>query len=381
MRIGIDIRSLQNESRDRGIGTYTRCLIEHLLAIDRHNEYFFFVFRNQGLPQICHIYPRARENTVGVTWRRKRFMWISGQCLFPYAVKRYKLDIFYSPEYIVPVVARVKKVITVHDFINSDYSLYRSRCGRIRKGYFFLRNSTLRFADRIIAVSEYTKQKIIKITGVTADKIRVIYEGAAPVFAPLSDKVGIREIIRRRYGIHEDFFLYVGAIDYHKNIDGLLKAFARIKKQGVAFVIAGTPVDPRYASRIYAESELLAKNKHKVYFLGFVCQQELVDLYNTAIGFISVSVYEGFGLPALEAMACGTPLIAAGNTSMREIVDSGGILVDPYNIDEITYAMENLLSDGNLRNLLSQKALIRAREFSWEKAARETLSLYEDLIG
>jgi len=381
MRIGIDIRSLQNESRDRGIGTYTRCLVEHLLAIDKYNEYIFFAFRNQDLPQICNIYPRIKENTVGITWRHKHFMWISGQCLFPYAAKRYKLDIFYSPEYIVPVGARAKKVITVHDFITRDYPVYRSRSTPIHKGYFFLRDSTLHFADCVIAVSRYTKQKTIELTGVNPDKIRVIYEGAAPVFIPLSDKESIRKRIRQRYGIGEDFFLYIGAIDYHKNIDGLLKSFAQLKRKDVALVIVGRPVYRRYTTRIYAQSNALVKDGRKVYFLGYLCQRELADLYNAAVSFVSVSVYEGFGLPALEAMACGTPVIAAGNTSMREIVDSSGILVDPYNTEEITSAMENLLSDDALRNRLSRQALIRAKEFSWEKAARETLSVYEELAG
>src|SRR3989338_11425559 len=159
MRIGIDIRSLQNDSQSRGIGTYTRSLARSLLSLGGENEYVFFAFRNRPLPDLCKQAAGKKAKVSRLTWRKKRFVWLSGQVLFPYAAKKERLDVFYSPEYIVPVLGRVKKTITVHDFINIEYPLYRKRSGALRRLYFYLKDKTLYRADRIIAVSYYTRSE------------------------------------------------------------------------------------------------------------------------------------------------------------------------------------------------------------------------------
>ena len=377
MRIGIDIRSLQNDSQLRGIGTYTRCLIQSLLSLDKENEYVLFAFRNRPLPDLLEETAGKKVKVSRLTWRKKRFVWLSGQVLFPYAAKKEGLDVFYSPEYIVPVLGRVKKAITVHDFINIEYPLYRKRSGALRRLYFYLKDKTLHRADRIISVSHYTKGRIKELCGIKEERITVIYEAARDCFRPLDDR-DLFPRVEKKYGIEGRFFFYAGAIDYHKNIDGLVRAFSRIKDKETALVLAGVKNDPFYFGHIQGLIERL-NLRGRVLLLGYIPQEDLVSLYNMALAVVSVSFCEGFGLPTLEAMACAKAVIASGNTSMAEIVGDCGILVDPYNIEEITAAMDKVLGDESFRNSLAEKGFLRSKEFSWEKAARQMIGVWEDL--
>jgi len=380
MRIGIDVISLQNDSRNRGIGTYTRCLLKNIFSIDRDNEYVFFVFGNRPPPSLLKENTFKDTKIIKITQQRKRFNWLSGQLLFPRAIAKERLDIFHSTEYILPAFSKTKKIITVHDSISSDYKIYWERSHFIRRIYFYLKNETLKRADKIIAVSDYTKKKIMELLRIEEERIKVIYEAAEDVFRPI-DNSEILLNLKKKYNIDREFLLYVGVLDHHKNICGLIKAFSQVRFKEIDLFLVGPEIKDDWG---YFESMSILiekfKLKNRVHILGYIPQDDLAGLYNMAKIVISVSFYDGFGLPILEAMACGRPVIASGNTSMREIVDSAGILVDPYSLEEITYAIENLLSDEDLRNLLSQKALVRAKEFSWEKTARETLLLYEDLL-
>ncbi len=366
MRIGIDIRSLQNDSQSRGIGTYTRCLLQSLLSLDHENEYIFFSFKNQPLPDLLKEDIFKNVKVCKVTSRKKRFVWLSGQAFFPSAIRRERLDIFHSPEYIVPVFSGARKVITVHDFINSDFELYRRRCGVLRRLYFYLKDKTLHHADGIIAISEYTK-----------NKVKVIYEAAEDIFSPDSDSEKLLKL-KNKYNIKKDFLLYVGALDHHKNINGLIKAFSKTKFKDLGLVLIGVKNDPKYFLHIEDLIRSLGLQE-RVHILGYIPKQDLVGFYNLAKAVISVSFYEGFGLPVIEGMSCAKPVIAAGNTSMREIVGKAGILVNPANIEEISSAIDRVLSDEGLSKSLSAESLKRSRNFSWEKTAQQTIALYRDL--
>jgi glycosyltransferase involved in cell wall biosynthesis len=312
-----------------------------------------------------------------VTPKRKRFVWSAGQALLPGLIAGERLDIFHSLEYIVPVFSRRKKIITVYDFIGNDYELYRKRNVPIRKLYLYLNDASLKYADRLIAVSEYTKKKMMELVGIAENRIKVIYLAADEAFAPKNDNELFLEL-KEKYGIRGEFLLYVGAVDQHKNIDGLINAFSRIKSKDIFLVMAGVQLDRKYVQFIHQLLEE-KKLKNRVRILGYIPQEDLTGLYNMAKIVVSVSFYEGFGLPVLEAMSCGRPVIASNNTSMGEILGSCGISVNPYNIDEIAEGINTLLSDEKLRNIFSRNGLERSREFSWNKVAGETLSLYEDL--
>lgn len=381
MRIGIDIRSLQDDCRYRGIGTYTRCLVKKLLSLDRDNEYVFFVFKD--VPTLTLLEEGNFKNIKlrKFIHRRKHFGWFKGQAILPNIINKEKLDIFYSLEHMVPIFSSVKKVITIHDFIYNDYQIYKRKENPFKKLYFSLRDQTLKSADKITAVSEYTKTKIIELLGIREDRIKVIYEAADEIFRPINDDESFLKI-KQKYNLGNDFILYVGAIAPHKNIDGLIRAFSKIRFKEVSLILAGPQIRDNF-SYLTSINKLIEKLniEDRVRILGYIPQEDLISLYNMARVFISVSFYEGFGLPILEAMACGRPAIAAKNTSMKEIVDSSGILVDPYNIEEIAFAIDRLLCDNGLRNSLSAKALARAKGFSWEKAAFETLSLCKELLN
>lgn len=379
MRIGIDIRSLQNDSRNRGIGTYSRCLIKNLVSIDKENEYVFFVFNNSRLPAFLNEteFKNAKIRIVHAT--KRWLVWVSSQAIFPYFAGKERLDIFHAIDCIVAAFFPRKEIITVFDFINSDYDFYRQRSNFLRKIYFYFRDLTLKRADKIIAISEYTKQKIIELAGIKEDKIKLIHLAADEVFRPQNDNALFLRL-RKKYKIDGDFLLFVGAFMHHKNIHGLIKAFNQIRLKDMGLVLVNVTNDIEYLRHI---KKLISdlKLENKIYILGCIPQEELAGIYNMAQVVISVSFYEGFGLPILEAMSCGKPVIAADNTSMKEVVDSNGILVDPYNSEEITEAIDNLLSDGELRKNLSEKSLRRSQEFTWHKAAEETLSLYRILSG
>ncbi len=380
MRIGMEIISLQNDSQHRGIGMYTRCLLKNILSIDRDNEYVFFTFGNWPFSSILSEEGFKGIRIIKINPPLKQLSWFFAQAFLPLAMKKEKLDIFHSPEYILPVFSKAKKIITIHDFINSDYKLYRRRGNFVRKTYFYLKNETLKHADKIIAVSEYTKKKIMELAGIEEERIKVIYEAANEIFIPLNDNVLFSKL-RNKYGIHRDFLFFVGALDFHKNIDGMVKALARAKSKDISLVLAGVNYRRMHRENVKIINSLVKKLKleDRVHILGYIPQEDLIGFYNLAKIVISVSFYEGFGLPILEGMACAKPVIAAKNTSMKEIVGSSGFLVDPYNIDEIACAIDNLLSDEELRKDFSIKAFERSKEFSWEKAARETISLYQDL--
>jgi glycosyltransferase involved in cell wall biosynthesis len=373
VRIGIDVRSLQNDSAQRGIGTYTRELVKGLLSRGAQHEYVLFAFSNRPLP----LFEQASIRRV--TSSRKHFMWLSGQILFPLAAKRERLDLFYSPENIVPVLARCATAITVHDFINSDYPVYWKRSVPLRKAYMHLKNRTLRHADGIIAVSEYTRKKIAELVGVDMRRVKVIHEAAGKEFFPLSDLQRFT-LLRRKYSIEGRFFLYVGAVDYHKNIDGLISAFAQLRDKRSRLVLAGVRRDPVYNDLVLGLARRFGVAE-RVHFLGYVAQDELVCLYNMAEGFVSVSQYEGFGLPCLEAMSCACPVIVSGNTSMREVAGGAGLLVDPGDTGQIAAAMDTVLGDTAAAAGLASAALQRSREFTWEKAAAQTLEFFEGMVG
>lgn len=382
MRIGIDVRSLQNDSQNRGIGTYTRGLIDGLLSVDKANDYTFFVFHNRPLPQFLKSEKFRRVKVKKVDYARRNLYWSAEQFLLPLVALKERLDIYHSPEYMVPVLAKCKKVITVHDFIYREFKEYSRRLSRFKRFkqniLFFLRDDkSLRRADKIISVSRHTRDKITEITGVKKEEISLVYEAAGDAFRPLDD----RELflrLRGKYGIRGDFLLYAGAVDWHKNVAGLISAFGGARRKDTSLVLAGIKNDPACLDSVLCLIRQLKLEK-RVHILGHVAQEELAALYNMAKIVISVSFHEGFGLPALEAMSCGKPVIVSEDTAMAEVVGEGGVLVDPYDSEEISAAIDCLLADEGLRSALSARALARSKDFSWEKCARETLSVYKEL--
>jgi len=237
---------------------------------------------------------------------------------------------------------------------------------------------TLKTADKIITVSNSTKNDLMNHFNIPKEKIRVIFEAADEKFKSLNNKE--TKEVKYKYHLNFPFILYVGGLAVHKNIPALIKAFYKVKKKGIQhkLVITGTK---RWKYKEIFETIDKLDLQNDVVFTGYVSDEDLPALYNAADLFVYPSIYEGFGLPPLEAMACGTPVITSNTSSLPEVVGDAGIMVDPYDVNGLADAMHEVLANEGLRANMIKNGLERAKMFSWEKCARETLKVYEEVYN
>jgi len=363
MRIGIDARLVFYHKA--GIGQYILRLTQALAAIDPDDEFIIFKSRKDKTPIVSQSNFKTERLWTPSHHRFER--WAMSLELLPFT-----LDVLHSPDFIPPARARCASVITMHDLAFLKYPRFLTRDSARYYGQVDL---AARQADHIIAVSESTKRDTVQLLGVPEEKITVIHEAAHPLFTPVTNVDALRRV-RERHHLPENFILFVSTVEPRKNLPTLLRAFRRLRdhyKSDAVLAIAGNrgwlfeEVD-----RVVNELELA----EAVRFLGGVPNEELVYLYNAAKLFVLPSFYEGFGLPPLEAMACGTPVIASNVSSLPEVVGDAGILIDPQDVEGLTVAMWRVLSDETLQREMREKGLKRAEIFSWERAAQETLTVY-----
>ncbi len=363
MRIGIDARLVFYHQA--GIGQYILRLTQALARIDHEDQ--FILFKSRKDKTVIVDQPNFKVQSVW-TPSHHRFERLA----MSVELAPSPLDVLHSPDFIPPARARCPTVITVHDlafllyprFLTSDSARYYGQVDLAARG-----------ADHIIAVSESTKRDTVRLLGVPPEKITVIYEAAHPLFTPMADPEALARV-RERYRLPPDFILFVSTIEPRKNIPTLLRAFRRLRdnyKSKATLAIAGNR--GWLVEEVDATIEELQLGD-SVRCLGGVPNEELVYLYNAARLFVFPSFYEGFGLPPLEAMACGTPVIVSNTSSLPEVVGDAGWLVNPEDVEGLTVAMYRILSDENLRREMRTKGLARAATFSWERAARETLQVY-----
>jgi glycosyltransferase involved in cell wall biosynthesis len=285
---------------------------------------------------------------------------------------RLGLDVLHSPDFIPPHRPSCKSVITVHDLA---FVLYPHFLTKESARYYGHIDQAVLWTDQIIAVSESTKRDTIQHLGVPEDKITVVHEAANPVFQPL-DQDAAQAHVRQRFGVDGPFILFVSTIEPRKNVPTLLRAVWQLMecyKEDVKLVLAGGK--GWLFEDVFAVIDEL-KLEDRVHLVGRVSSEDLNYLYNAAEMLAHPAFYEGFGLPPLEAMACGLPTIVSNVSSLPEVVGDAGFLVDPHDPDELTVAMWRLLNDSKLRQELSEKGKRQAARFSWERAARETLDIY-----
>jgi glycosyltransferase involved in cell wall biosynthesis len=363
VRIGIDARLVFYHQA--GIGQYILRLTQALAQINRDDAFVIFKSRKDKTPIVAQ--PNFKRQKMWTPSHHRFERLAMSLELAPFA-----LDILHSPDFIPPAWTRCPSVITMHDLA---FMLYPRFLTRDSARYYGQVDVAARQADHIIAVSESTKRDTIRLLGVPEAKITVIYEAAHPLFELIAAD-GAREFVRTHYNLPPEFILFVGTIEPRKNLPTLLRAFRRLRdnyKSEAVLAIAGNrgwlveEVD-----QVIAELQL----GNAVRFLGNVRNEELVYLYNAATLFVLPSFYEGFGLPPLEAMACGTPVIVSNVSSLPEVVGDAGLLIAPEDIEALTVAMWRVLTDDKLRRELCEKGLKRAQTFSWERAARETLAVY-----
>lgn len=299
------------------------------------------------------------------------------QVALPWAARTLRLDLLHVPYLAPPLFSSVPTVVTIHDLITYLLPAYR---GPWRKrAYTWLDLQAARRARLLIAVSEHTRQDIIRHLRFPPERVHVTYEAAAPELrpAPLEEQAALR----KHYGLPERFILYLGDTDVRKGVHRLLRAFARWRESHpgdeVGLVIAG-PLHPP-DGRLFLDLPGIARSlglDRVVRFLGPIPEAEKAALYSAATVFAFLSEYEGFGLPPLEAMACGTPVLASRAASLPEVVGEAGLLADPLDEEEVVAALGRLLEDASLRAELGRRGRERAATFSWERTARQTVEAY-----
>ena len=373
MRIGIDATPLPPVVG--GAGEYMLKLIASLSCIDDTNEYYIFI-KSRDLHYLTtqkhNIHPVLCASNI----RPLRLLW--EQTILPLHVARLNLDLLHSLHYTCPLFARgVRHVITFHDM---TFFLLAEKHSLIKRIYFRkIVPIAARRAEVIVADSHSTKRDIMNVLDVREDKIKVVYLGVDPVF---SEPVTREEVDRvlGKYVFSRGYILYVGAIEPWKNIGALVQAFARIKErhEDITLLLVGLP------GLGYAEVSTLISRlglRENVFHLGYVPREDLPALYRGAGLFIYPSIYEGFGLPVLEAMASGVPVVTSKGTAMEEIAGGAAMLCDPRNPEDIVRAIETVICDDRLREKLIAQGRNNAANFSWERAAGCMQKIYERVSG
>jgi len=366
MKIAIDGRGI-NWYHGTGIGTYTENLLKNLINIDNKNYYHIY-WSGKNYDEY------VKENTKIIMTSKKehRYFQLS---YFPENLSYKNIDIYHVPQNGIGLFPSIscKKIVTIHDLI--PYIMPET----VGKSYLlkFLKEmpSIIVNSDAILTVSEYSKKDILKFFPVDKNKIFVTPLAANSNFKPL-DKEKCKYYIKQKYDIDAPFILYLGGFSNRKNIGFLINAFSKVYKdlnKEYKLIILGSYKDNSCKLIKLVDKLCMSKN---IVFTGFIEDNELPIFYNAAETFVYPSLYEGFGLPPLESMSCGTPVIGSNITSIPEVIGNAGILINPYDMSSLITALGNLLNNETLRTELSKKGYERSKNFSWEKTSRKTLEIY-----
>ncbi len=355
-----------------GVGRYSANLLRHLVTAGSGHSFIAYCDPDSAhkVPDHPGIEKRIVSQPVfsvpaQVSWARE--------------IKDSKVDLFHSPHFPVPLMYDGAKVTTIHDVIPLVYpQSMPSKAGRI----YFRNMSRLatRRSHAVITVSQASKVDIVKHLKVSEDKVRVIYEAVEMDYCPM-DRAAAKKIVADQWGVTDPFLLYVGAHKPHKNIPGLVKAYSQLEPAMVAqfpLVLAGEE-DKRFPEVQQAIKKL--KLRRSVISLGFVEEKRLAALYSASRALCYPSLSEGFGFPPLEAMACGAPVVASNQSCMPEVLGDGAYMVDVRNIGEFTEALHLILTDEDLRGDLRRRGAAKVAEYSWDRAAAETIAVYEELMS
>jgi len=380
MKIFIDATGIINKTD--GVGAYSLKLLKAIAEIDESRSYTLFLRKdlhgNHPVFQLedQHNFTFKKINIPSVGPKKQiYFAWILRE--------RYaRCDLLHSLNSELPFLHRRKSIVTIHDLTYVKNPGWLRGAARIKAAYYTraLRHGA-RKASRIIADSESTRRDIAGFFGVNRDKIKVIYL-AGGFGSRMGGNSGDDGRVLRKYAIRKPYFLYLGAKRPHKNLIGLIKAFAIFKRYydtwGIQLVVAGAEYSKYRAYLEQAEKMGLTENIH---FTGFVSEEHLMAVYRQAELFMLVSFCEGFGIPILEAMACGTPVITSKISSMPEVAGDAALLTDPHDPEDMACKMAAIMKSGKLRDDLVKKGFERVREFSWKKTAKETLRLYDEVLS
>ena len=364
MRIGIDARKLH----DFGIGTYIRNLLRQLARLDTRTE-FVLLCRPDDVDTLRATGPNFRPVAV-----RAGNYTATEQVTLPLALRREGVTLFHAPHYVLPPLVACRSVVTIHDCIHLMFPQYLPN----RLAPYYARTFiglAARRAERVLTVSESSKRDILRFVDIPPERIDVIYNAYDERFsrAPREEDV---ERVRERYQLHGEFVLYAGNVKPHKNVERLIDAFHLVRHRGLddlKLVVIGDELTKYTALRRAVHRH----NLHKyVRFLGYLPEDTLAVMYRLAAVFVFPSLYEGFGLPPLEAMASGTPVVTSNVSSLPEVAGDAALLVNPLDAEAIADGIERVLTDRALNADLRRRGLARARQFSWEASVKRVHEIY-----
>ncbi len=376
MKVAIDIRRIA----DFGVGTYIRNIIRALGRLDQENHYIMI-----GAPERVREIGPLPPNFKSVTLTAPEVSF-RGYSQFRAIVRRLGCDLVHIPHLSwVPQSILCPYVITVHDVLEHMYRA-RNHSGLRRAAHFHLTRRVLNGAERIFAVSNFTKREVEALFHVPGSKIEVVYNAIDERFRQGHATEADRQFIAERYQVNYPFLLYAGRISPHKNVGRIIEAFSALKAElekqdkfpDLKLIIIGDELSRQPELR---RTVIRSAVQNDVRFLGFVPIEVLRIFYDSAKLFVFPSLYEGFGLPPLEAMSHGTPVVTSNTTSLPEVVAGAAVLVNPENVFEIMHGLHRVLLDQGLREKLKQRGYDQASRFSWEATANRMLAVYKEVAG
>ena len=377
MRIALNAQLLSSAAsyRSAGINRVLQHLLTELPAVPGDEEYLVYAPAGEANRRLLSV-PRVRRRLTRLPVDRPpvRIAW--EQTVLPLELLRERADLLHALGFVSPFAWRGKAVVTVYDLSFLRFPEVFNRSNRFYLGTFTPRS--LRRADRVITISESTRQDVIDLCGVAPERVTPILLAADERFTPASPEAVAA--FRERHGLPERYILYMGTLEPRKNVETLVKAYARLREQGSddhILVLAGGK-GWQYDS-IFEQVRALGLTD-SVRFPGFVPADEQALWYSSATVFAFPSRYEGFGLPLLEAMACGTPVVSSWASSLPEVVGDAGLLVDPSDADGLCGALRTLMEDEPQRQAFAAAGLVRARTFSWQRMASETVQVYREVL-
>ena len=387
MRIAIDCRWITTDNG--GIRNYTLNLVKNLLIFDSMNQYLLVYDKEPTKKVILDFILHPAVNGGNRLLCEPNFLKfdyspfsIKSQVLLPGILNKNKIDVFHSTNFMVPLFGcNCKLVITLHDLIPYLFPqwCYKSKKIKVFWLYKKLTEFVVNRVDKIVTDSENSRKDIIRSFSKVINKVQTVYIGYNDNLTKINDENRIKEF-KKKVGFPGEgkFILYIGRQDPSKNLIGLVKSFIKLcdKIDDVYLVIVGKK-DDRYPEPY----DLIKQHnlERKIIFPGILFFEEINLIYNSCDIFVFPSFYEGFGLPPIEAMACGLPVICSNTSSLPEVAGDAALLVNPDNVNELTENMYKLLGDGKLRQVLIEKGFQQVKKFSWEKAAKEMVKVYEKL--
>lgn len=381
MNIGIDIRTLMNKEPS-GVSGYTFNLIREIIKKDKKNKYKLFYNSFVDIEDVNDkIFKLHNKNVeiIKTNYPNKIFNFLMQKCFkSPKLDSLLGVDIFFIPNLgFISLSKKCKKILTIHDLSFLRYPEFFDLKRRLWHKIINIKK-LINEMDVVVAVSKSTKNDIIKLCSIDENKVKVIYPGLDLDYKVLQNQNKGLCRIQKKYNLPKKFILYLGALEPRKNIRGIILSYNefRCKNYDLSnykLVIAGA--NGWKTRKIFKEWKK-SKYKDDIIFLGYIDKKDKIYLYNLAKVFVFPSFYEGFGFPPLEAMACGTPVVASFSSSLREVIGSVAILIDPYNINEIRVAIENIIKDKDLCCKMIKQGLIKINDYKWEKAGKEYLNLF-----